>query len=239
MGDIVKAIEKEKEYIAYRLKNEEPFHLVDAVKECGFESLEEYFNAKRSYKFSKMEFTLTECKQSEIVSEAKRIIENGLTGVWFADSDETAVFNGFEGEKSFNAEYCSLNNLLVFPLLAAGGTIVHKAGDFSWGVSCPQNQNMNAAFLLNGVKDILQKHTEKTVTVAGNDILVDGGKVCGSTVYQMNGIFLFISYYSFSDKTELIKTICRKLTRKTPSYIDFMTRAEFKQEVAAWLKLSI
>lgn len=48
MGDIVKAIEKEKEYLEYRKQGKEPFHLVDAIKECGFESLDEYFEEKKN-----------------------------------------------------------------------------------------------------------------------------------------------------------------------------------------------
>lgn len=231
MRDIAGAIEMERAYLDHRMKGEEPFHLADAIKEFGFNSLDEYFREKKSYQFLHMNFKWTEVKQAEIVSEAARILTNKLVGIWSADSDTTCIFNGFSGTKSFNERYCIENNIPVFPLLADGGTIVHQKGDYSWGVACPINLGMNAHFFLALLKDILQKHTAKEVVVDGNDILVDGEKVCGSTVYNKNGIFLFISYFSFNDKSKLIDEICNKKSKKTPSYISFMTREEFKREI--------
>ena len=236
MHDIVGAIEMEKTYLDHRMKGEEPFHLADAVKEFGFNSMEEYFGEKKAYQFRHLNFKWTEVKQAEIVSEAVRILTDKLVGVWSSNSETTCIFNGFSGMKSFNESYCIENNIPVFPLLADGGTIVHQKGDYSWGIACPISLNMNAHFLLTALKDILQKHTEKEVVVDGNDILVDGKKVCGSTTYHKNGIFLFISYFSFNDKSELIDKICNKKSKKTPGYIDFMTRDEFKREVAKWLE---
>ena len=52
MRDILEAIQKEKEYLSFRMKDEEPYHLVDAVKEYGYNSLDEYFAAKRRYEIS-------------------------------------------------------------------------------------------------------------------------------------------------------------------------------------------
>ena len=235
MADIVKAIEKEKEYLSYRMKGEEPFHLVDAVKECGFDSLDAYFAAKTEYMIRQTAKTVTECAQSEIVSEAVRIIQNRLTGVWYAYSDQTCVFNGDCGAQTYNAEYCAENGITVYSLGAMGGTIVHSDGDLSWGIALPSDIYADYAYFLNHIADIMQKHTEKSVTVSGNDILIDGEKVCGSTVYKVNSIFLFISYFSFSDKANLIQVICNKETQKVPTYIDFMTRDTLKREVMEWL----
>ena len=58
--DIVKAIEKEQEYLFYRRNGDEPFHLVDAIKECGFDTLEEYFAAKKEYGFNHLSFAYIE-----------------------------------------------------------------------------------------------------------------------------------------------------------------------------------
>lgn len=235
MRDIIKAIEVEKNYLEHRMKNEEPFHLVDAIKDCGFDTLESYFAEKNKYQFKQFQFAYTEVSQEDIVSEAVRILTNKLVGVWSADSEKTCVFNGFAGMESFNADYCIENNIPVFPLLANGGTIVHQSGDYSWGVACPDSFHIDARFLLTELKDILQKHTRGIVSVSGNDILVNGKKVCGSTTYNRNGIFLFIAYFSFNDKSELIEKICNKQSNKAPGYIDFITREDFKQEVLQWL----
>ena len=238
MSDIVKAMDIENEYQVCRANGRYPYHLLDKIKDCGFESLEEYFETKRDYQFNHLDFTFIEVSQEEIIPEIKRILAQKLTGVQFFDSPVTCVFNGFSGDASFNLEYCIKNDIVVLPLLTGGGTIVHQAGDFSWGVCCPSDININSQYILDGVRNILQKYTDKNVAVDGNDILVDGNKVCGSTTYNNNGTFLFVSYYSFNDKTELISNICNKVSGKIPGYIDFMTKAEFKQEVSKWLRVN-
>jgi lipoate-protein ligase A len=122
--------------------------------------------------------------------------------------------------------------------LSGGGIIVHQDGDFTYGLSCPESIRVDANYILDRTRHIIQKYTDKKVTVDNNDILVDGLKVCGSTVYNKNGLFLILVYFSFNDKTELINTICNKKTDKAPSYIDFMTREELKQEVLSWLRIN-
>jgi hypothetical protein len=53
MKDIIGAMAKEREYLSFRMKGEEPYHFVDAVKEFGFESLREYFDARFDHVFEK------------------------------------------------------------------------------------------------------------------------------------------------------------------------------------------
>ena len=238
MSDIVKAIEIEKEYLSDKMNGKESFHLIDAIKDCGFKSLEEYFEVKRRYGFRELEFISKDITQDEIVPEILTVLEAGTIGVWFINSTKTCVFSGNQGLEDFNEEYCAKNNITVYPLLSAGGAIVHQDGDFSFGVSCPENLNIDASFILNKTRHIIQKYTKKNVTVDGNDILVDGNKICGSTTYCKNGLFLFIAYFSFNDKTELIEAICNKKTDKKPSYIDFMTREDLKLGVMRWLKIT-
>lgn len=118
MADIEKAIEKEKEYIGYRMKNEEPFHLIDAVKECGFDTLEAYFEAKRNYKFEQLDFTIIETTPLEAIAEVLLTIKNKKTAVLFADTKFTLVWNG--NNSVFNKEYCDLQGIPVLPLQTTG-----------------------------------------------------------------------------------------------------------------------
>lgn len=238
MADILKAIEFEKLYLAEKLNGKEPFHLVDVIKKCGFKSLDEYFTVKGKYEFRELEFTVKNITQEEVVEELATVFENRTVGLWLCDHPKTCVFGGIQGLKDFNEEYCIKNNITVYPYLSGGGIIVHQDGDFTYGLSCPENIRVGADFILDKTRRILQKYTNKKVTVDKNDILVDGLKVCGSTVYNKNGLFLILVYFSFNDKTELINAICNKETDKTPSYIDFMTREKLKQEVLAWLKVT-
>ena len=236
MADIVKAIEVEKEYITKKINGKAPFHLIDAIKKCGFRSFEEYFDTKKRYQFRELKFISKDITQEEIVPEILTVLEAGTIGAWFIDSTKTCVFSGNQGLEYLNEEYCIENNIAVYPLLSVGGAIVHQDGDFSYGVSCPESLNIDASFILDRTRHMIQKYTKKNVTVDGNDILIDGEKVCGSTTYSKNGLFLFIAYFSFNDKTELINAICNKKTDKKPGYIDFMTREDLKQEVLTWLK---
>lgn len=237
MCDIIKAIEIEKEYLYNKINNKQSFNLVDAIKNCGFKSLEEYHAVKRRHEFRQLEFTVKNITQEEVVNELSTVFENNTVGLWLCDHPKTCVFGGFEGLKNFNEEYCIENNITVYPYLSCGGIIVHQDGDFTYGLSCPEKIKVDCEYILNGTKHILQKYTNKKVTVNGNDILVDGLKVCGSTTYVKNGLFLILVYFSFNDKTELINAICNKKTNKNPSYIDFITRENLKLEVMKWLSI--
>lgn len=238
MTDIKKAIDIEKYYLECRMKGEYPFHLIDKIKECGFESLHEYQETKKEYELLNLDFKFHNVSQADIVPEVHRILTDKVIGIWFADSEETCVFNGNQGAQTFNEEYCKKNEITAYNYLTDGGSIIHKAGDFSFGISCPVELNINATFILNKIKNILERHTDKTLVVSGNDILLDGFKICGSATYNVNGIFLFLSYFSFCDHSDLLGNICPlPKSGKTPGYIDFITRDQFKEEVAEWLQL--
>jgi len=237
MGDIIKAIEVEKEYLECRMKNEEPFHLVDKIKECGFEDLNDYFVIKKMYSFGRMNFQFIEKDPVDCIEEVLRMINENVTGVLFVNSNETFVFNGSKGENSFNEDYCIENNIPIYPIQTGGGTIVSTTGDFSLGICVPKDTGINTLFILNRLKNILTKYTDKNIVIDNNDILVDGKKVCGSAIYSYNGMFMFVGYFSFNDKSELIRNICANSNSiKEPSYIDFMLRDDFRNEVTAWLQ---
>ena len=229
MSDILKAIEKEKEYLSYRMNGKEPFHLANAIKEYGFESLDEYFKAKKYYKVSRLPFVVIETTPEQAVAEVLNTIAAKKTAILFAETKETLVWNG-DGSK-FNDSFCVECNIPVYPLQTGGGTIVSTAGDLNIGICVPQHMGVDALFILSGFADIFRKHTDKEVCVSGNDVLVDGCKVLGSSTYNSNGMFMLITPVSLSEKTELIASICTKHSAKQPSHIDFMDGATLRQEV--------
>ncbi len=234
MKDIIGAIEKEREYLSFRMKGEEPFHLVDAVREFGFGSLEEYFNAKRDYEFSQIEFEVIETTPEGAIADVLSCIENKKTAVLFAVTDKTLVWNGDGSE--FNESYCEECDIPIYPLYTGGGTIVSTPGDLNIGICYPDNKEFNARYILSKFTEIFKKHTDKAVEINGNDVLVDGRKVLGSSVYKQNGMFMFITPVSLSEKEELISEICLKHSTKQPSHIDFMDAATLRGEVEKWLK---
>lgn len=235
MSDIVKAIEKEQEYLSYRMKGEEPFHLVDAVKECGFESLAEYFEAKKMYEISNLSYEVIETTPSEAIEEVLKTIAERKTAVLFANTEYTLVWNG--NNSQFNEGYCDECGIPVYPLQTGGGTIVSTVGDLNIGICVPKSICVDAVFILNRLADIFRKYTDKTVEVNGNDVLVDGYKVLGASTYDSNGMFMFITPVSFSEKSELIASICQKHSTKQPAHIDFMDGDMLRREVSEWLNI--
>ena len=112
MTNIVRAIEKEKEYLAHRMKGEEPFHFADAIKEFGYETLEHYFAEKQDYEFGQLDFVLDNVPPNKAIAEIFRMMEARETKVLFVASEETFVFSGIG--KEFNQEYCVENNIPIY-----------------------------------------------------------------------------------------------------------------------------
>jgi lipoate-protein ligase A len=123
----------------------------------------------------------------------------------------------------------------MFPLYSGGGAIVFTEGDVAVGLMINKEAGFDKDYLIKNIVEIISRHTDKAVAFSGNDILVGGEKVSGSTTYEKNDMFAIIFNLSFSDKTELISKICTKHSAKQPGYIDFMTREDFKREVLEWL----
>lgn len=238
MPDIVKAIEVEEEYFNLKKKGIHSFNLIDKIRECGFESLEQYQEEELVYRFSLLKFNFVEEPMPGCVAEVFKMIESNKPGVLFADWENTYVLCGSGGIKVFNREYCDSNNIPVFPLHTPGGTIVSSTGDFSFGVCMPLRIKPTVEFVLNNVKDIIQKFTFDLVEVKGNDILVNEKKVCGSAFYKNENVLMVVMHFSFNDQSELISHICTTdKVSKPVGYINFMTRNEFKSEVRRWLRV--
>lgn len=234
--DIIGAMNKEREYLSFRAKGEEPYHLVDAVKEYGFESLNEYFEAKRDFEFTHQKFELIETTPEKMVANIFDIIEKKRTSFLFTITDKTLVWNGNNG--AYNAEYCNECGIPIYSFYTGGGTIVSTPGDFNFGICVPLDTNVNCDYILNRISKIFKKYTNKQVEVSGNDIIVGGLKVLGSAFYKNNKMFMFVASVSMSNKNDLICNICYKHSTKQPGYIDFMTAEQLRGEIEKWLKVS-
>lgn len=234
MKDLEKAIKKEQKYLEHRKKGKEPFHFIDAVKECGFEGLADYFNTKKKYKFKSLKFNILETTPLNAISKVLEVIRDKKTAVLFADTLSTIVWNGDGSE--FNREYCLKHSIPVLPLYTKGGTIVSSKGDLNIGICFPRKADYELLDILNGFANIFRKYTDKKVEVQGNDIIIDGYKVMGSSVYDNKHMLMFITPVSMSDKREIIENVCLKQSDKIPGYIDFMSNEELRQEVVEWLR---
>ena len=236
MSNIQKAIEIERQYIDLRLSGLEPFPLFEEIEKLGFSSLEDYFENKRSYLFKQIDFNYVEEPMPNGVSEIFKMVKTNEPGILFVDWEDTFVVSGNEGLETLNKDYCEENDITIFPLHTGGGTIVGSKGDFSFGVCCPRDIVDDSDFILNHVRDILHRHTDLAVTVNRNDICVDGKKICGSANYAFKDVFMVIMHFSFNDWSNLISNICTtNKIGKNVSFVDFVAKDEFKQEVLEWL----
>ena len=235
MKNIIAAIAEEKAYIADRMQGIET-SLIARLEQYGYTSLDPYFVDKMDYLFSQVEFNVVEELMPKGVGEIFNMLNTNKAGVLLVDWEDTYVVCADRGIKEFNQQYCEEHGITFFPLYTGGGTIVGSVGDFSFGVCTPKNVVKSSSYILNKVRDILQKYTDKSVTINGNDICVDGKKISGTANYTKGDVFMVILHFSFGDHSELISNICTTAKEsKSITYVDFMTRSELKKEVLLWL----
>lgn len=231
--DIIGAINKEREYLSFRMKGEEPYSFQQEIRKYGFESIEDYLKAKRDYEFSLLKFEVIETNAEKAISDVFKAIEQRRTSVLFAKTDKTLVWNGNSG--NYNVEYCTECNIPIYPLNTGGGTIVSTPGDLNIGICYPENEKFDSTYILNKFVEVFKKYTDKPVIASGNDILVNEYKVLGSATYRASGMFVFVTPVSMSEKDQLVCNICLKHSTKQPGYIDFITADRLREEVEIWL----
>lgn len=236
MKNIKEAIELEQQYIQFRLENKEPFSLAEEIKKYGFTNLDEYFDEKLKYQISQLNFTVEEVLPFTAADAMLQLIQERKNGILLMNTDQTVVYHGSE---DFNREYCEQNNIPVIEHYSIGGTLVASDGELSIGVCMPRLEGINREYMLLKLKEIFDKYYEQgEVVIDNNDLLINGKKVCGTTVYPIKEVFGFLAQFSFDDKTDLISKICypsKSGSSKQPGFIDKITRKQLREEVIAWL----
>ena len=232
--DILKAIEIEKVYLEYKLRDEFIFHLIDEIKKCGFDSLDEYFELKKKYQFAHLNFTVRNIHPDRCMAAGWNMLEKKETGIFFVEVSDVVVYS--YNTKPYNKEYCQQNNITVYELPAGGGTIVANEGDLQFGLCIPDSLNIESDFILNGMVNILSKYMDN-IEIVDNDILLKGKKICGMTFLRHNGMIIFLAHFSFSDNSKLIESICHinEKSEKIPYYITAIDKNVLKSEVIKWL----
>jgi hypothetical protein len=210
MTDIAKAIEKEREYISFRMKNEEPFHLIDAVRECGFESLEDYFAAKQRYQLGKM--NIVKFKSREAVDTIKRFIANQEQAVAYCVHDENSVL--VSGTSEIDRDFCEETGYKVFETQHSGGAVVVNEGD----VSVILFGEIGNSIMLDFASYLIDRYREKglNAVLEGNDVLVDGYKISGLSATPYGSIQYSTIHIGVNTNLDHIKAICKKPMVKVP-----------------------
>ena len=210
MANLEKAMEKEQEYIAYRMKGEEPFHLADAVKECGFETLEQYFTAKHRHEIAQM--GVVQVTQAEWLGEATRYINEGLHKTAYLVVENPVV--GVYSKSQVDEEVCNTLGYEVVETYNDASAVVHSKGDILFGHFCTTDIGWHRLFIEHFVNWLKGKGLN--ADYVSNDIVVDGYKVCGMAVTKYGELTYTAGFIGINTNLDHIKAICRKPMNKVP-----------------------
>lgn len=232
MRDIKKAMEIEQKYIEDKVAGGYPLPLSEQLANYGYDTLEQYFEDKRMAQIKALNFTVQEVYPDTAAGVIMQKIADKEDAILLMNTDRTIVYHG---DTEFNEQYCIDHGIQVVDYLTHGGALIASDGELSIGLCFPNYIDIDMAWLLKRLKVILEKYMDN-VTIDHNDIMVEGKKVCGAAVYNLNERFAFIAQFSFDDKRDLIYAICPPVTGKEPGYITKMTREQMRNEVIAWLQ---
>lgn len=236
MNKIEQGIEINNQHI-YNVINQIPEEIsfYEQIVNLGFKDLEDFFEQKKEYEMQQF------LKGKVFVTnpiDGLQLIQNKNFGIISVDDNYTFVYKG-NNKKEINMEYCQQNNIPVYNYGTFGGAVVVSPGDYNIGVILPSTIEVNSNFFLNNIALILKKYFEN-VKVDNNDILIDNKKVLGSANFGNEEYFFFVAQISFSDKTELIQSICGDIDEngKQPGYINpnILSSNQLKEELLIWLQ---
>lgn len=232
MRDIQRAIAVEREYIQYRLDGAEPYSLADAIEDCGFDDLEDYYAVKLDHLVGVLDFYI--CDEPSDLGAQLTIdaTANKIPFAVFCKATSTGVYHG---DEDLDAGYCAEHGIPILEYHSSGGNIVITEGDMAIGLSVPV-KGVSADYILKHLADIIAKY-EDDVCVDRNDIMVGGKKVAGSANYHTESGIGFVIHFSFSDKTDLIRNICTDSPSiKRPGFLERISPEQLRQEVITWLQ---
>lgn len=210
MINIEKAIEKEKEYLSFRMEGKEPFHLVDAVKECGFNSLDEYFTAKRRYEVSKMDVVKVASKDA--AATIQDFIVNKKHGFAYCVHDEKLAFVAKADD--VNADACEEYGYTILDTQHTGGVVVVNKGD----MSVVHFGTVGNRVMQDFADYLIERYKERglNATYVDNDVLIDGYKISGLSATKYGDIQYSTIHIGINTNLDHIKAICKKPMKKVP-----------------------
>lgn len=210
MSNILKAIEKEKEYLSYRMEGKEPFHLVDAVKECGFNSLNEYFAAKRRYEVSQE--PIVKVASKDAAATIQDFIVNKRHGFAYCVHDEKLCF--VAGADAVNEDACEEFGYHVIFTQHTGGAVVVNKGD----MSVVYFGTVGNVVMKDFAMYLIERYKERglNATYEDNDVLIDGYKISGLSATPYGHIQYSTIHIGINTNLDHIKAICKKPMKKIP-----------------------
>jgi hypothetical protein len=228
----------------YNVENNinEPISFIDQIKNIGYSSLKEFFEEKAEYEMQNvLRNKIYSVSPKDAMNTLQNLIKNNEYGIVSVYTDETCVHHGQDLSKYLNESYCQLHNIPIYSYNSFGGNIVATKGDYSFAIIVPSSIDINANFILKRIVSILRKYytNKNDIAIENNDILIDGKKVLGSTVFGNDKMIFCICHFSMTEKQTLISKICGEpSTGKYAGYIkeELLTTEQLMEEVLKWLQ---
>ena len=222
----------------YNLNNtDEYIRFVGVLRNLSFASFSEYERTKKDYLRQMWVPEVYRVDISEYAAVTEDAIVNGKYGIYISQGDG---IHAYHGNQPIDYELCEKLGVRVVELGYIGGTILGSAADLSIIFVAPVDLGYTHEMIISKYLEAISKYVPGT-TVDGNDILVDGNKVCGSMTRTVGNSYVWAAQVSFADYSEYIAQICSKPPVKTPSFIDSkqLTRDTLEKEIVSWLRKEI
>ena len=233
MRDLEKAMIEEQFYLADKFNGIDT-SLLARIQQCGYETLDEYFEEKRTHLFDEWKPEVYYVDVRTLTTELENAVRNGKYGIYISQADGLYAFHGSD---EIDYDLCNELDVCVAELYHQGGTIIGSNEDLGIEIVAPRSLGLNSRTILNKFYEIISRY-ENNVTIAGNDILVNGEKVLGSMRRDVGNVFVWAAQCSFGEYDSVIEKVCNKRSQKKPGRIKGhgLTRGILEKEVLKWLQ---
>ena len=204
------------------------------LRRMGFADIVDYEIAKKKLFIATWVPEVYRVDISEYAAVTEDAIINGKYGIYISQGEGV---HAYHGNQPIDYELCESLGVRVVELGYEGGTILGSAADLSIIIVAPVDIGYKHEMIISKYLEIISKYVPGT-TVDGNDVLVNGDKVCGSMNRTVGNSYVWAAQVSFADYSEYISQICSKQSGKQPSYIDskLLTRDTLEAEILSWLR---
>lgn len=229
--NLKKAIEQEN---SLKAEGNLSFNTINAViRTLGFSRVPQYYEMKRNYLFNEWQPEFYYIKISDFIEKTNEAIKNGKYGVYIPVGEGV---HAWHGDHIIDYNLCKDLGVKVYDLNCHGGTIIGSEKDFSIMIIAPTNIGLTDDFINDEIVKFISKYIP-TTSWLGNDILIDGKKICGTCLRHLEKSTVWTGQFSFADYSEYIELICNKKSDKEPSYIDsnMLSKENLEKEFIAWL----
>lgn len=233
MKALQSAINEEQLYIANRMNNIDD-SLLGRLKQCGYETVKEYFDEKREYFFKNWIPDVYYVDIKTLTSELENAVQNKKYGIYISTADGLYAFHG---SNDIDYDLCRDLGVCVAEVYHKGGTIIGDKEDFGIEIVAPSYIGLDLQYILNNIYKILNKYIDN-ISIVGNDFIVDGEKIMGSMERSLGDTYVWAAQFSFGNHDDIIKKICKKKMIKKPGQINqnIISKDILEKEVVRWLQ---